>query len=56
MEGKTLKQLFIPISFEILCYMLTGVVDTMMISTVGDNAVGAVGTSNTYLSLFIISD
>ncbi len=55
MEGKTLKQLFIPISFEILCYMLTGVVDTMMISTVGDNAVGAVGTSNTYLSLFIIT-
>ncbi|MDE7274042.1 MAG: hypothetical protein K2N95_13445 [Lachnospiraceae bacterium] len=29
-------------------------VDTMMLSTVGDNAVGAVGTANTYINVFII--
>ncbi|MDE6916087.1 MAG: MATE family efflux transporter, partial [Lachnospiraceae bacterium] len=31
-----------------------GMVDTMMLSTVGDNAVGAVGTANTYITVFII--
>ena len=39
---KTLLQLFIPISLETLCFMLTGMVDTMMLSSVGDAAVGAV--------------
>lgn len=34
--------------------MLTGMVDTMMLSSVGDSAVGAVGTANTYIGLFII--
>lgn len=51
---KTLLQLFIPISLETLCFMLTGMVDTMMLSSVGDAAVGAVGTANTYISVFII--
>ncbi|MCM1144610.1 MAG: MATE family efflux transporter [Blautia sp.] len=56
MEGsrKTLKQLFIPISLEVLCYMLAGMVDTLMLSSVNDEAVGAVGTANTYISMFII--
>jgi putative MATE family efflux protein len=40
--------------FEILFMMLTGTVDTLMLSTEGDQAVGAVGTANTYISLFII--
>lgn len=53
-ERKNLLQLFIPISLETLCFMLTGMVDTMMLSSVNDAAVGAVGTANTYISVFII--
>ena len=34
--------------------MLTGAVDTLMLSSVGDQAVGAVGTATTYISVFII--
>ena len=51
---KKLKQLFFPIFFEILFMMLTGAVDTLMLSTVGDQAVGAVGTANTYINVFIL--
>ncbi len=51
---KSLLQLFIPIALETLCFMLTGMVDTMMLSTQSDAAVGAVGTANTYIGLFII--
>ena len=53
-ERKNLLQLFIPISLETLCFMLTGMVDTMMLSSVNDAAVGAVGTANTYIGVFII--
>jgi putative MATE family efflux protein len=53
-ERKNLTQLFIPIAFETLCYMLAGMVDTLMLSSVGDAAVGAVGTANTYIGIFII--
>lgn len=34
--------------------MLAGAVDTLMLSSVGDQAVGAVGTANTYIGVFII--
>lgn len=34
--------------------MLAGAVDTLMLSSEGDQAVGAVGTANTYISIFII--
>ena len=51
---KTLVQLFIPICLETLLFMLAGMVDTLMLSSVNDNAVGAVGTANTYVSIFII--
>lgn len=51
---KKLHQLFFPIFFEILFMMLTGIVDTLMISTEGDQVVGAVGTANTYIGLFLI--
>ena len=34
--------------------MLSGMVDTLMLSSVSDQAVGAVGTANTYISVFII--
>lgn len=51
---KTLGQLFVPICLETLFFMLAGMVDTLMLSSVSDQAVGAVGTSNTYISIFLI--
>ena len=53
-ERKTLTQLSVPICLETLFYMLSGMVDTLMLSSVSDQAVGAVGTANTYISIFII--
>ena len=53
-ERKTLTQLSVPICLETLFYMLSGMVDTLMLSSVSDQAVGAVGTANTYISVFII--
>lgn len=53
-ERKNLGQLFVPIAFETLFFMLAGTVDTLMLSSVGDDAVGAIGTANTYISVFII--
>ena len=53
-QQKTLSQLFFPIYLEILFTMLAGTVDTLMLSTTGDQAVGAVGTAHTYISIFII--
>ena len=53
-ERKTLGQLFVPICIETLFYMLAGMVDTLMLSSVNDRAVGAVGTANTYIGMFII--
>lgn len=53
-KRKTLGQLFVPISLELLCFMLAGMLDTMMLSSVSDAAVGAVGTANTYMNMFII--
>ncbi len=34
--------------------MLAGMVDTLMLSYVGDDAVGAVGTANTYITMFLM--
>lgn len=53
-ERKTLGQLFVPICIETIFFMLAGMIDTLMLSSVGDQAVGAVGTANTYISMFII--
>ena len=53
-ERKTLAQLSVPICLETLFYMLSGMVDTLMLSSVGDQAVGAVGTANTYIGVFIV--
>lgn len=54
MKQKSFAKLCIPIALETLCYMLAGMADTVMLSTVSDQAVGAVGTANTYLNVFII--
>jgi putative MATE family efflux protein len=48
---KTLLQLFLPVFFEYTLLMAVGVVDTIMLSTVSDQAVAASGTANTYLYL-----
>ncbi len=53
-KNRTLTQLFVPICFETLFYMLSGMVDTLMLSSVSNQAVGAVGTANTYIGVFII--
>ena len=42
-KKKSVGQLFPPLCFEIFFYMLAGMVDTLMLSSVGDDAVGAVG-------------
>ena len=49
-----LLALFFPIFLELLFTMLTGAVDTLMLASEGDQAVGAVGTANTYISIFLI--
>lgn len=51
---KSFKQLLMPIFFETFLLTLAGIVDTIMLSTVNDDAVGAVGTANTYVAVFII--
>lgn len=53
-ERKNLWELFVPIALETLFMMLAGTVDTFMLSTVSSTAVGAVGTANTYINIFII--
>lgn len=53
-ERKSLIQLFIPIYIETLFHMLAGMVDTLMLSSINDQAVGAIGTCNTYVSMFIL--
>ena len=50
----SLGQLFVPIFLETLLYMLSGMIDTVMLSSVSDNTVAAVGTANTYIGIFII--
>ena len=57
MENKKyrLMPLFFPIFLELLFMMLTGAVDTLMLASEGDQAVGAVGTANTYISIFLIT-
>ena len=56
MENKKyrLMPLFFPIFLELLFMMLTGAVDTLMLSAEGDQAVGAVGTANAYIGIFLI--
>lgn len=55
MKRKSIQELFFPIFLETMFMMLAGTVDTMMLSTVSNAAVGAVGTANSYINLFIIS-
>lgn len=54
-KQKGLIALFIPMALETLFMMLTGMADTVMLSSVSDSAVGAIGTANTYINIFIIT-
>ena len=54
MTRKSLPQLFFPLFLETLCSILAGIVDTLMLSIEGDQAVGAVGTATTYINIFVI--
>ncbi len=53
-QPRTLRQLFVPMYFETLFLMLAGMADTLMLSAYSNEAVGAVGTANTYMNMFII--
>ncbi len=46
--------LFIPIFVEMFLFILAGMVDTLMLSSVSDDAVGAVGSANSYMNMFLI--
>lgn len=52
---KNIFQLFWPIFAETLLMILVGSVDTLMVSKVSDNAAGAIGSSNSFIALFVIS-
>ena len=54
-ERKKLTQLSVPICLETFFYMLSGMVDTLMLSSVSDQAVGAVGTANKIKFLSILA-
>ena len=54
-KQKTFFQLFIPIFIELVFSVLIGFVDTFMLSAIGDKQVGAVGTANSFISIFVIS-
>lgn len=53
-KNTRLMPLFLPIFLELLFTMFTGVVDTFMLATESDQAVGAVGTANTYIGVFLV--
>ena len=55
-KGKSQKLflLFIPIFIETFLLMLSGVVDSFMVSRISDDAVGAIGTANSYFSMLFL--
>ena len=53
LKRNSLIALFIPIFIETLLLMTSGIVDTLMLSSI-PNGVGAVGTAKTYIGLFFI--
>lgn len=53
-SSKKLFALFLPIFLQTLLMMLSGMSDTLMLSSISDKSVGAVGTANTYIGMFFI--
>ena len=56
LKGKNQKLflLFIPIFIETFLLMLSGVVDSFMVSRISDDAVGAIGTANSYFNMLFL--
>ena len=46
--------LFIPIFIETFLLMLSGIVDSFMVSRISDAAVGAIGTANSYFNMLFL--
>lgn len=53
-DKQKLLSLFAPILLETLGAMLFGLVDSVLLARISDNAVGAVGTATTYLGMFYL--
>ena len=53
-KNKKLFLLFIPIFAESFLLILFGMVDSLMVSRISDNAVGAVGTASTYFTILYL--
>ena len=53
-KEKSFISIFFPIFIETLFMILCGVIDTLMLSGVGDKEVGGVGAAGTYINLFTI--
>lgn len=51
---KSLYRLAIPIFFELLFIMLLGMIDTIMLASYSDNAVGAVSNANTIINFLTV--
>ena len=49
-----LIKLFIPILAETFLVMLCGLVDSLMVSNISEEAVGAIGTANSYIGMFFL--
>lgn len=53
-KSQKLFLLFIPIFAETFLLMLSGMVDSFMVSRISDEAVGAIGTANTYFNMLFL--
>ena len=53
-NNQKLFLLFIPIFIETFLLMLTGMVDSFMVSRISDDAVGAIGTANSYFNMLFL--
>ena len=53
-KNQKLFLLFIPIFIETFLLMLSGMVDSFMVSRISDDAVGAIGTANSYFNMLFL--
>ena len=53
-RNQKLFLLFIPIFIETFLLMLSGIVDSFMVSRISDAAVGAIGTANSYFNMLFL--
>ena len=53
-KNQKLFLLFVPIFIETFLLMLSGMVDSFMVSRISDDAVGAIGTANSYFNMLFL--